>query len=155
MNAPAPFRKPRILPPMWLALTALAMVALDRWLPLAQPVGEHGPLLFIIFLIPALVILAWSVAAFLRVRTGLVPFSESTALVTTGLYRFSRNPMYLAMVLLLIAGAFRLGSVGAWLPIPVFAWIIHHRFILNEERFLESVHGEDFRVYCGRVRRWL
>jgi Phospholipid methyltransferase len=65
-------------------------------------------------------IAAVAVGAFKRAGTGIVPFDPATALVTGGLYRYTRNPMYPGMVLLLVGVAIALGSLGAWLPIPVF-----------------------------------
>ena len=63
--------------------------------------------------------------------------------------------MYLGMVLLLLGVAIALGSLGAWLPIPVFVWIIQARFIVGEERFLEQTFGEPYVAYKRAVRRWL
>ena len=85
----------------------------------------------------------------------MVPFEPSTVLVTEGAFRFTRNPMYLGLVLLLAGIAIALGSVGALLPIPVFVWIIQAWFILGEERFLEEIFGEAYLAYKSRVRRWL
>ena len=96
-----------------------------------------------------------SLLAFRGVGTGIVPFDPATALVTGGLYRYTRNPMYLGMVLLLVGVAIALGSLGAWLPIPVFVWIIQARFIVGEERFLEQTFGESYVAYKRGVRRWL
>ncbi len=149
------FRKPRIMPPIWVLFALLAMWALDRWLPLYPLFGAAARPGSWLLIGPGLVILAWPAAAFLRARTGLVPFTESTTLVTSGLYRVSRNPMYLGMALVLAGAAVRFGSLSAWLPLPAFVWIIQRRFILNEERFLENTHGDAYRAYRERVRRWI
>jgi protein-S-isoprenylcysteine O-methyltransferase Ste14 len=63
--------------------------------------------------------------------------------------------MYLGMVLLLVGVALVFGSLGAFLPIPLFVAIIQHRFILGEEAFLESAFGDEYRSYRERVRRWI
>jgi protein-S-isoprenylcysteine O-methyltransferase Ste14 len=148
--------KPRkFLPPFWMVLCLALAWLLDRYVPLwtlDSPlpglVGRGIGLL-------GLMVILWPVVQFLLARTGLVPFSKATTLVTTGLYRVTRNPMYLGMVLLLVGGALVFGSLGAFLPIPLFVAIIQHRFILGEEAFLESAFGDEYRSYRERVRRWI
>jgi protein-S-isoprenylcysteine O-methyltransferase Ste14 len=148
-------RKRRIVPPVYLLLTLAAMVALHRYAPVAQlivaPYSHAGWLL----VAAGVGIAAVAAGAFRRAGTGIVPFDPATALVTEGLYRFTRNPMYLGMVMLLTGVAIALGSVGAFLPIPVFVGIIHAWFIVGEERFLEDTFGESYLAYKRSVRRWL
>ncbi|MGD8385312.1 MAG: isoprenylcysteine carboxylmethyltransferase family protein, partial [Lysobacterales bacterium] len=86
---------------------------------------------------------------------GLVPFSPATTLVTGGLYRYTRNPMYLGMTLMLLGMALLLGSVTALAPVAGFARVIHKRFVLPEEAFLEKAFGQAYLDYKLRVRRWL
>ena len=63
--------------------------------------------------------------------------------------------MYLGMVLLLIGFAVVLGTLGAFLPIPIFVLIIQEWFIKGEERFLEEIFGEQYVAFKKRVRRWI
>jgi len=149
------FKKPRIFPPFWLAIALLAMFALDRWLPLAQLTPWFTSGIAWLLLLPGLAITLVASNGFRRAKTGIVPFSKSTALVTTGIYRYTRNPMYLGMVVFLAGLALKLGSVGAWIPIPVFITIVQRQFIRNEEIFLTAIYGESFRAYQENVRRWL
>lgn len=144
-----------MLPPFWLILSLVLAWALDRYLPLWTP---HWPMLRLAGRIIAgmgLVILFWPVAQFLLARTGLVPFSKATTLVTGGLYRVSRNPMYLGLAFMLAGSGLILGSLGALLPVPLFMLIIQKRFIEGEERFLHDTFGDEYLVYRARVRRWL
>jgi protein-S-isoprenylcysteine O-methyltransferase Ste14 len=92
---------------------------------------------------------------FRKAGTPVVPFERSTALVTTGLYRFTRNPMYLGLVTVLIGVAIVCGTVGPLIPIPMFVWIITQRFIVGEERFLQEIFGERYLAYKKSVRKWL
>lgn len=96
-----------------------------------------------------------SAAMFRKAGTGIEPFDAATTLVTGGFYRYSRNPMYLGMMLMLAGSAFLLGSAGAVLPLVVFILIIRNHFVLGEERFLETVFGQHYLDYKSRVRRWL
>ncbi len=98
---------------------------------------------------------AISAGMFVKVDTGLEPFDEATTLVTGGFFRFSRNPMYLGMFLMLFGVAFLLGSLGALLPLLLFVLVIRYNFVLGEERFLEAAFGQQYLDYKSEVRRWL
>ena len=145
----------KFLPPFWMVLCLALAWLLDRFLPLWSPDIVALGLLGRGVALAGLAMILWPVAQFLLARTGLVPFSEATTLVTTGLYRVTRNPMYLGMAMMLAGGAMVFGSLGALLPLPFFLWIIQRNFILGEERFLAEVFGEPYHDYCRRVRRWL
>lgn len=149
-------QRPRILPPVWLLLMMACAWALQRWVPIVRVVPEAwAPALTLLSLALGLVMIAWSVGLFSKAGTGIVPFDEARALVVGGFYRVTRNPMYLGMVLVLAALAFRAGQLGGFLPIPVFMWVIQRQFIIPEEAFLEDAFGEEYRRYRQRVRRWL
>jgi protein-S-isoprenylcysteine O-methyltransferase Ste14 len=149
------FHKPRLYPLVWLLIALLAMFLLDHWLPITWLLPAPFHWLGLIVLLPGIIILLQSGASFLKAKTGLLPFSEATTLVTGGMYRFSRNPMYLGMVLFLLGVALCLGSLSALIPVAVYAWIIDRQFIRNEEIFLTGIFGDEFREYMKRVRRWI
>jgi protein-S-isoprenylcysteine O-methyltransferase Ste14 len=147
--------KRRIIPPVWLLATLLASAALHHWLPLRQLVPSPWTYAGVVLIVLSLLLGAPAVLAFRRAHTPIVPFERSTALVTSGAFRLTRNPMYSGMVLLLLGVATLLGSLGAYLPIPLFVWIIQKNFIEGEERFLTEIFGEQYLAYRRRVRRWL
>lgn len=152
----APHRPKRIvIPPIWFALGLTAVFLLDRFFP---PSGFSGPVTIGLGAILVLLGLASAISAaglFRKADTGIVPFSEATALVTSGAFRFSRNPMYLGMVFVLLGTALIVGTGAGLLVAPVFMLIIQYRFILDEERMMRDVFGEEFEEYRRRVRRWL
>ena len=145
----------KIYPPMYLVFGCLLMAALHHYWPvailLAAPWNRSG----FVVLAAGLLMLAWAAGSFRQQRTPLIPFREPTALVDSGLYRISRNPMYLGMVLVMTGLAIRLGTVSPWLVIPLFVLVIDRRFIRDEERLMEAQFGASYREYCERVRRWL
>ncbi len=143
-----------ILPPVWLVLFLLLVFMADRWLPLLT-LPAWLSAVAVPFSLAGLAIILWPAVDFMRAKTGMVPFSDATSLVTGGLYRFSRNPMYLGMGFILLGGALKLGTLGALLPVPFFPLVIRQRYILPEEQFLLAAFGEEYRAYCQRVRRWL
>jgi protein-S-isoprenylcysteine O-methyltransferase Ste14 len=150
-----PVHKPRLYPLAWLLIALLVMYVLDRWLPIAGLLPPPFHRLGLVFVVPGILILLQSGASFLKAKTGMLPFSEATTLVTGGMYRFSRNPMYLGMVLFLLGVALYLGSLSALIPVAVYAWIIDRQFIRNEEIFLTGIFGDEFKEYMKRVRRWI
>ena len=89
------------------------------------------------------------------VGTVISPFDTPTSLVISGPFRFTRNPMYLAMLLILIGGALAWGTVTPFFVPPIMAWLLATRFIAAEEAALTKVFGADYDEYKGRVRRWL
>ena len=96
-------------------------------------------------------------AAFRRAKTTLNPMKpqNASALVTTGVYRFTRNPMYLGLSLVLVAWAFFLFSPWALLGPLVFVLYINRFQIEPEERALAALFGATFTTYTKNVRRWL
>ncbi len=102
-----------------------------------------------------LALAASAVISFKKAGTAIRPFESSTALVKDGLYQYTRNPMYLGMVILLIGVATYLGSLMPYLVVPMFILIIQECFIKHEEPFLENIFGQEYLDYRNNVRRWL
>jgi protein-S-isoprenylcysteine O-methyltransferase Ste14 len=79
---------------------------------------------------------------------------ESTSLRVVGLFKFSRNPMYLGVFATLLASV--LYTLNPIIPlIAIFIVVVHHKIVLAEEEYLRNVFGEEYQAYCGRVRRYL
>lgn len=95
--------------------------------------------------------------AFHQSRTTINPLrpERTSALVTSGIYRITRNPMYVGMAFLLLAWAFYLSALLPFAGVPVFMLYITRFQIKPEERVLEKRFGDEFRAYAARVRRWL
>src|SRR5262252_4045526 len=145
----------KVIPPVYLVVALLVMAALHFLVPLGRFIEPPYSYFGVLPLVGGIVMAATASSAFRRAGTPVLPFERSTALVTTGLYRFTRNPMYLGMLLILAGVALLFGSVSTLLPIPVFAWAIQRNFIVGEERFLEEIFGERYLGYKRQVRRWL
>ena len=149
-------QKRKIVPPVYLLLTLAAMAGFHNLLPIAQFAYEPYTTYAGIALIAAGISIAAAAAGlFWRAGTPVIPFEKSTALVTGGLFRYTRNPMYLGMMLLLLGAGLIFGSAGSLLPIPLFAWVIVRNFIRGEENFLQEIFGEEYLAYKSKVRRWL
>jgi protein-S-isoprenylcysteine O-methyltransferase Ste14 len=147
------------LPPLLLlGVTAVLMWGLARAMPAGLPVAAAAAQgLVALFGAAGGAVLLAAVAAFRRQRTTVDPRvpARSSVLVTTGIYRVSRNPMYLGMLLLLLAWALYLQSLASVMVLPLFVALIHRLQIHPEERHMRELFGDDYRAYCSRVRRWL
>ncbi|SDJ66366.1 Protein-S-isoprenylcysteine O-methyltransferase Ste14 [Ferrimonas sediminum] len=132
----------------WLAQCAFLPMNLGGMLALAVP-------LLLVTLALALGLTA--VVGFRRRRTTVNPTrpGEASQLVTAGVYRFSRNPMYLALLLCLCAWVLALADGLALIAVPLFVLYMNRFQIVPEERAMERLFGDEYRHYCRRVRRWL
>jgi protein-S-isoprenylcysteine O-methyltransferase Ste14 len=92
---------------------------------------------------------------FMQAGTPFRPTAPATTIVREGPYRFSRNPMYLGIAGLLAGLGVLLGGVCFAAALVVFLAVVHFGVVLPEERYLEALHGETYRQYKRRVRRWL
>lgn len=151
MSAPQP---PKVLPPHYFAAGVLAtamigLLASPRLLSMPWPLAGLMPMA------AGLWLALRGSRQFAEHGTGIIPLSRSTALVTDGVFRISRNPMYLGM-LLFLAGAACLANVAwAWLVPAAFFILIRQAFVVREEALMRATFGADYEAYCGRVRRWL
>lgn len=139
-------------PPLIFVFCALLM----KFLP---PVLQFPSSLWLVIVFDGMgcAIGAASVLQFLLAKTTLNPFQLETAsqLVTGGVYRLSRNPMYLSLVFILLAWMLYLGSFSALLGVVLFIWYITKFQIKPEEEGLKHLFGDAFIAYCQRTRRWL
>ena len=97
------------------------------------------------------------IVSFRRAKTTINPTKPmaTSSLVTSGAFRFTRNPMYLSLLLYLLAWAVYLSNWLALLFVPVFVLYINRFQIRPEERALSSLFGQEYAAYKERVRRWL
>ena len=145
-----------VRPPIAWALAVLAGFALNWFIPLpflpaALPAGWFGAMVFVV----ALALLAWAVATMTRAGSNVPTNLPSTTIVDTGPYRFTRNPIYLGMVLGLIGLAIAFNSLWLLMTLVPFALVIRYGVIAREEAYLERKFGDVYRRYCAQVRRWL
>ena len=92
---------------------------------------------------------------FRQAGTNMIPFKPSTALVTSGVYRFTRNPMYLGMAAFYIGIAVAAGWIWALFLLPLVLIAIDRLVIAREEPYLERKFGQEYVEYKKRVRRWI
>ena len=145
----------RIVPPVYFLAAVAASVALHFGMPVGVVVPSPVNLAGGVLVAAGLGITLWAAGLFRVAGTPVVPFRQSTALVTGGIYRWTRNPMYLGLIAALLGLALLLGTLGAFVPVPFFVWQIRRAFVIPEEAFLEGLFGSRYLEYKARVRRWL
>ncbi|EEW26447.1 methyltransferase family protein [Rhodobacter ferrooxidans] len=141
-------------PPLWLA-AALALVwGIDRVLPFGL-FGAAGRVVGGGLILAGLGLMGLASLQMMLARTTVIPHEVPRALVSSGVFRFSRNPIYLGDALVL-TGVILWWDVPLALPlVPVFMAIIQVRFILAEEDRLRAKFGPEFEAWSRRTRRWL
>lgn len=92
---------------------------------------------------------------FIAAGTNIPTHLPSTALVTNGLYRWTRNPIYVALTLIYAGLSLLCGLWWALVFLPVVLLVMRFGVIAREEAYLTAKFGEDYTAYCGRVRRWV
>ena len=144
-----------MLPPVYLFFALSGMMLLHLFFP--DPVLIPGRW-NAVGLVPLALGIALNLVAgrtFIRSGNPVRALEVPQKLVTDGVYRFSRNPMYLGMVLMLTGVAFLLATPTPFIIVPVFAVVIDRVFIDAEETVLEERFGGRYRQYRQEVRRWL
>ena len=146
----------RIPPVLQLAAFGLAAWAAAKLLPgLSFRLGMVGTVAVVMLATIGAAILLASLGTFRKSATTVNPIhpGAATSLVTGGLYRYTRNPMYLGFALLLAAGSLTLGNLAA-LVIPVlFVMVMTEGQIKLEERILRNLFGRQYENYCRQTRR--
>lgn len=148
---------PLVPPPVVVAIIGVVMWAVGRKLELGKFEAALQAPVAGVLLIVGLLLMFVAVASFIAAKTTVNPLrpSRTSSLVTTGIFRISRNPMYLGDLLVLAALAVWLGNVVNVVLLVFFIWYINRFQIIPEERALTNLFGESYVAYCSRVRRWL
>lgn len=144
------------IPPVWFA----GFVVLAYWLGRLDPWalgfgGGWSDLLAGICIGGGLILMALALSEMRRQRTTFIPHREADRLVQSGIFKRTRNPIYLGDALVLLGLILRFDAPIALPLVPVFIWLIERRFVIPEEDRLRRKFRADFARYCTKTRRWL
>ncbi|MDA5094460.1 isoprenylcysteine carboxylmethyltransferase family protein [Aliiroseovarius sp. KMU-50] len=143
------------LPPIWL----LGLLAVAYVLHSVVPGLGFGVIwmrgLGVLLAGVGLAIMLAAIWEFIRARTSIIPRQKPTTFLRRGIYRYTRNPIYLGDVLVLAGAILWLDVLPGLILIPLFILLINNRFILGEEAMLRELYGEDYEDWAKKVRRWL
>jgi len=149
--------KLKIPPPIYMLLTVGLMWCFHRFFPMFELISAPWNQFGIVIMFVALFTDGLSLLQFFRVHTSINPLrpEKASTLVTTGMYRLTRNPMYMGLLLLLVGWGVFLGSLLPFACIPLFIFVLTRQQIIPEELILEQKFGQQYHDYKVSVRRWL
>ncbi len=144
------------LPPVWLLVFAVIAYWQARLLPMGLSLAHPVTMLVGGLLVGAgIVLILLAAIEFRKHKTTIVPHQEASALVQSGVFSRSRNPIYLADVLILTGLVLRWDAVLSLVLVPILFWVLETRFIIPEENRLRRQFRADFARYTQKTRRWL
>ena len=146
----------RFPPPFIFVLGFLSGLVLERWVH-RIPLGSRRPLALAgwTLAVAALALAGWAMITFWRARTAIIPHRPASRLVRHGPYRFTRNPMYVALAALYVGLALLFNVAWPLVLLPAVLWLLWHLVIRHEERYLLFAFGDDYAAFTREVRRWL
>lgn len=145
----------KIYPPEYLLISIIIMLVLHYVFPLIHIVPQQWNLFGFLFIVIGIILNFKAVVTFHAAHTPVTPFSEASTLVVHGVYKISRNPIYLGFVWVLLGFAFLLGSLSPFIMVPAYAYWIEKKFIEDEEAMLAKRFGKKWIDYSKQTRRWL
>lgn len=144
------------LPPVWLVGFALLAWLQGRYMGFGLSLdGGLIDLLSGVLIGGGILLAVLAVAEFRRHKTTVIPHETPSAIVQSGIYKRSRNPIYLGDVLILVGLVLRFDAVLSLALVPIFVWVLERRFILPEEDRMRRTFRADFARYEQKTRRWV
>jgi len=147
----------KIIPPVQLIISSALMVSLAAYLPQYDFNLSINMLIMLLLILIASVIGIIALYDFHKHQTTFHPHTpeKTSTVVNTGVFAYSRNPMYISLALTLIALGVYLQNFSCFIIIPLFIWYITRFQIIPEEKMLDKLFPNDYQAYCQKVRRWL
>lgn len=144
---------PPLIPLFFIVLAWL----IDKYIyALAIPVAGNIQLIVAYFMMAiAAILFAFSLYFFIKTKQNPVPQTPTNALYTGGVFRFTRNPMYLGFLLAQVVVAIKFNNLFILLSLPIVWWLLNKWAIKPEEIYLEKLFGQEYLDYKSKVRRWL
>lgn len=144
------------LPPVWLAAFAVVAYLQAHYFSLGLSLAHPITMFLAGLLVGGGVVLTMlAVMEFQKHKTTIIPHQEASQLIQTGIFKRSRNPIYLADVLILAGLALYFDAVLSLALVPILFWILETRFVIPEENRLRRQFRADFARYAEKTRRWV
>jgi protein-S-isoprenylcysteine O-methyltransferase Ste14 len=150
-----PVKPTKTIPPLYFLSLLLVSIVLGVYLPVRRLIYFPYAYICIVPIAIGVVLNLWADSQFKKNKTPVKPYLKPTALMTSGVFRITRNPMYLGMTLILFGVSILVGSLTAFVSSVAFFFISESRFIPPEENTMENLFGESYLEYMRRVRRWI
>jgi protein-S-isoprenylcysteine O-methyltransferase Ste14 len=145
----------RLIPPVVNFAPFTLAWALQWWRPWTIPGGDALTVAGFALVAGGIALMLWAFFTLRRANTTVIPWEPVSAIVSTGPFRFSRNPIYLADAITYIGGSLLIRSWWPLLILPGIVLVMRRKVIDREERYLTDRFGDAYGEYQLRVRRWL
>lgn len=142
-------------PPLIYGIPLAVGLYMDRTDPFPMMPAQYAQWIGSALIAWAAVLGVSAFAQFWRKHTSVMPHRPTTAIIETGPFRFTRNPLYVSLALGYIGIAILLNSAWPLLLLPLVLLVMHRGVVLREERYLEQKFGDEYNSYKTRVRRWI
>ena len=141
--------------PAWFFACAIVIVVIAVVAPGPDALPAGLELVGLALIVAGIVLNAAALRAFARHGTPVDPEKTPSALVESGPYRFTRNPMYVAGVVILVGLVLLVDEARAAIVLPLYLWLVLRRFVPSDERRMAALFDDQWRAYTRRVRRWI
>jgi protein-S-isoprenylcysteine O-methyltransferase Ste14 len=145
----------KIYPPLMVLAGLLAQLAVAYLAPVRPILAPLWQYVGVGAMALGLALILYMAASFRKNETTIIPDGQPSKLIDTGLFAYSRNPIYVAMALLLTGSGLASGHIGSLIIVPIFILSVQIVWIRKEEKNLEAEFGQIYRNYKAKVRRWL
>jgi len=146
---------PRIPPPVYFLVAVILMILLNLFVPIGRWLYYPWRYFGIIIIALGFSLSLGSGIFFRKLGTNPRPGSKANLIVTKGPFKFTRNPMYLGLITMLIGISILLGTFAPLVAIPIVFIILHTQFVLREEKWMEEWFGQSYLEYKSKTPRWL
>ncbi len=145
----------KILPPILLLLCFALIAIVDIFLPVAHSIPWPFNLVGIPIMVFGLALAVYGNRLFHRLKTNIYTFKKPDKLITTGIFAYSRNPIYLGLAISSLGAAFWAASLSPWAIAIAFCIILDRWYVRFEENMMLQTFGDDYKAYQATVRRWI
>ncbi|MHB9139059.1 MAG: methyltransferase family protein [Victivallaceae bacterium] len=145
----------KLKPPVYMLTALVIMPVAHIQFPITRIIEFPWIFLGFVPLLSGVELIVHSLWLFKRRKTTAEPFGVPVTLVTSGPFRFSRNPMYVGILLIISGIACLFGTAGPWIVVPALGILFDIVFIRREEKRMERIFGDAYRTYKTQVRRWI
>ena len=145
----------KIYPPLMVLAGIITQLLIGYIAPVQPILSETWQYIGIVLMVLGFSTILLAARSFRKHETTIIPDGQPSALMEGGLFAYSRNPIYVAMAVLLIGSGLAIGHIWALIVVPLFLLLVQQIWIVKEEENLETEFGQIYRNYKRRVRRWL
>jgi protein-S-isoprenylcysteine O-methyltransferase Ste14 len=142
-------------PPLIFAIPGTVAALVGRAFPVQVMPQPFALTLGIALTVAAIALTIWALPKFRQAQTSLMPYKPTTAIISTGPFAITRNPLYLGMALLYVGITLMVNTIWPLVLLPFVLAVMQRGVIEREERYLERKFGDEYLRYKSRVRRWI